>query len=478
MKQKNGWGEHCKVALFFSYICRQRGKSEYKRNNKVEIKGEYSLDSSGTELFLVLILLILTAFFVASEFGIIRVRRTRIDQLIAEGNKNAKNTKKILDNLDGYLSACQLGITITSLGLGWIGEPTVAGLLTPIFGHFNLSSSIIHTMSFVIAFTIITFMEVVLGELAPKSLAIQKAEKITLLFSRPLIIFHKVMFPVIWALNSSANSLIRLIGLKPASEEEEHTVEEVKMIVSNSSNLEPDEQQMLAKIFDFHERFLREIMIHRKEMDCIYLSDSIEENVKYTMNSTHSRLPVCGEDKDDILGYVTVKEIYKAKEEGNLQIEKILRKLPKLYETTSIKKALRYMQENKHQMAIVIDEYGGVSGLVTLEDILEVIVGEIQDEFDIENESFKLTKEGTLVDATVLIDDVNERFGLDLEEIDGIDTIGGYILTKIDLPPKVGSEFDLGKYMARIIEVDDLIILSLLFFENPHYKEEDSEEKE
>ena len=433
------------------------------------------MDSSGLGLFLVVILIILTAFFVASEFAIIRIRRTRIEQLIEEGNKRAKSVKKLLENLDGYLSACQLGITITSLGLGRVGEPAVANLLNPLFKQLGMGTSLIHTTSFIIAFSVITFLHVVLGELAPKTFAIQKAEKISLMIATPLMWFHKIMYPLIWTLNGSANGLIRVFGLKPVSEEEEHTAEEVKMIVSNSSNLEPDEQQMLAKIFDFHERFLREIMIHRKDMECVYLTDDINETLNFIEHSTHSRFPVCGEDKDDILGYVTLKEIYRAKEKGHLELDKLIRQLPKLYETTSIKKTLRYMQENKHQMAIVTDEYGGVSGLVTLEDILEVIVGEIQDEFDEEMASFQQTKEGTIVDATVLIDDVNERFNINIGELDGVDTIGGYMLTKIENPPKIGNQISLGKYIARILEVEDHRIISVLFYKNREYDENNEE---
>lgn len=414
----------------------------------------------------------------ASEFAIVKIRRTRIEQLVSEGNKKAKSVKKILDNLDGYLSACQLGITITSLGLGWVGEPAIADLLKPVFSYMDLNQNLMHTVSFIVAFSIITFLHVVLGELAPKSLAIQKAEEITLMIATPLRYFYKIMYPIIWILNSSANTLIRLFGFKPVTEDEQHTAEEVKMIVSSSSNLEPDEQQMLTKIFNFHERFLREIMIHRKDMDCIYLTDDIEENLAYIKQSTHSRFPVCGEDKDDILGYVTLKEIYRAKEEGKLEIKELIRELPKLYETTSIKKTLRHMQENKHQMAIVIDEYGGVSGLVTLEDILEVIVGEIQDEFDNEIEPFRQIDEGTVVEGTVLTDDVNEYFGLHLEEIDGVDTIGGYVLTKIEHPPKKGMKVELKHYVLEILEVDDHRILSVLFYENTHYKESEEEEED
>lgn len=437
------------------------------------------MDSSVYGLLTVVILIILTAFFVASEFAIVKIRRTRIEQLVSEGNKKAKTVKKILDNLDGYLSACQLGITITSLGLGWVGEPAIADLLKPVFLYMEISQNLIHTVSFVVAFSIITFLHVVLGELAPKSLAIQKAEEITLMIAKPLGFFYKIMYPIIWILNSSANLLIRLFGFKPVTEDEQHTAEEVKMIVSSSSNLEPDEQQMLTKIFNFHERFLREIMIHRKDMDCIYLTDDIEENLAYIKQSTHSRFPVCGEDKDDILGYVTLKEIYRAKEEGKLELKNLIRELPKLYETTSIKKTLRLMQEHKHQMAIVIDEYGGVSGLVTLEDILEVIVGEIQDEFDNEIEPFRQTDEGTIIEGTVLIDDVNEYFGLHLEEIDGIDTIGGYVLTKIEHPPKKGIKVRLKHYVIEILEVDDHRILSVLFYEDNDYtEEEDTKEEE
>lgn len=355
-----------------------------------------------------LFLIIATAFFVTAEFAFIRVRPSRINQLVQEENKRAKNVQKILNNLDGYLSACQLGITITALGLGWLGEPTIASLFKPLLTHLHLTPTLYHAISLVISFTVVTFLHVVLGELAPKSIAIQKSDWVCLNLSTFIIIFHKIMYPFIWTLNGSANLITKAVGMKAANEHsEEHSEEEIKLIVSSSNDINSDEKTMVEKIFEFDETIAREVMVHRKDMNCIYLSDSLEETLDYVKNNRYTRYPVVGEDKDDVKGYVNIRDLYSNILDGK-PIEGIIRNIPKVYESTAIKKVLARLQKEKSQIAVVLDEYGGVSGLVTMEDIIEEIVGDIQDEFDNEETPIRKGKNRWIIEGDTHIEDVEK----------------------------------------------------------------------
>lgn len=413
-------------------------------------------------LLSVLFLILATAFFVAAEFAFVKVRTSRIDQLVCEGNKKAFNVQKVINDLDGYLSACQVGITITALALGWLGEPTIESLTRPIFEKMSLPEALAHTISFAAAFFIVTFVHVVFGEMAPKTISIQKAEAVSMHLAKPMILFYKGMYPLIWLLNRSANGFVRLIGFKTAAEHEDtHSEEEIKLIVSSSSDINADEKKMLEKIFDFDETIAREIMVHRKDMVCVYLSDSMEENLQVIKESRHSRFPVCGEDRDDIKGYINIKDMYSHPSELK-SLEELMRKIPKVHESAPIKKVLKKLQKEKHQIAIVFDEYGGVSGLITMEDIIEEIVGDIQDEFDDDEPSIKKAGRSAIVEGNVHIDDIKNELGIELEHSDGIDTIGGYVLTKIEEhPPKKGMCIDLEAFVLTIVETENERITSI-----------------
>ncbi|MCK2000637.1 hemolysin family protein [[Brevibacterium] frigoritolerans] len=414
------------------------------------------------QIVALVILIIATAYFVAAEFAFVKVRSSRIEQLVQEGNKEAVNVQKILNNLDGYLSACQLGITVTALGIGWLGEPTFARLLEPLLEKMNVSSSISHIIGFILAFSIITFLHVVLGELAPKSVAIQKAEKITLKVSSSLIFFYKVMYPFIWTLNGAANLIIKAFGLKTASEHsEEHSEEEIKLIVSSSNDINSDEKNMVEKIFDFDETITREIMVHRRDMNCIYLSHSFEETLEFVQNSTFSRFPVVGEDKDDIRGYINIRDLYSAIKNGQV-MEDIIRPISKVYESIPIKKVLTRLQKDKAQIAVVLDEYGGVSGLVTMEDIVEEIVGDIQDEFDNEVPPIRKGKNRWIIEGDVHIEDVENAVNFVFKEKGDLLTIGGYIMSKLDPEHMmVGFKFEIEGKQIEILSVEENRILLL-----------------
>lgn len=397
----------------------------------------------------------------ATEFAIVKVRSSRIDQLVAEGRRGAIAAKKVTTHLDEYLSACQLGITVTALGLGWLGKPTVEKLLYPLFEKFNVNPSVSHLLSFGIAFTFITFLHVVIGELAPKTVAIQKAEQVTLLFSGPILWFYRLLYPFIWVLNGSARILIGLVGLKPASEHElAHTEEELRILLSESyksGEINQNELKYVNNIFAFDERIAKEIMVPRTEMVSVDIKDNLETILNEIHKERYTRFPVFDGDKDNILGIINLKEILTAilskndtKIEGTLH--PFLKPVIHVIESIPIHDLLVKMQKERTHMAILIDEYGGTSGLVTVEDILEEIVGEIRDEFDTDEiaEIRKINQDHYLFSAKVLVSEVNEILDTSLSDED-VDTIGGWFLTR-NIEAKQGDEIIEEGYSFKVKE--------------------------
>ncbi|CAH0219023.1 Magnesium and cobalt efflux protein CorC [Peribacillus sp. Bi96] len=414
-------------------------------------------------LVLIAILIALTAFFVATEFAIVKVRSTRVDQLIEEGKPNALSARKVISNLDEYLSTCQLGITITALGLGFLGEPTVENILRPLLNQLNLPESASHVLSVAIAFSFITFIHVVVGELAPKTLAIQKAEQVTLLVSKPLIAFNKVMYPFIWVLNGSARSLTKMLGLKAVSEHDlAHTEEELRIIVSESyksGEINQSEFKYVNKIFEFDDRIAKEIMVPRTEIATISKDDTIQQFFTVMAEENFTRYPVIDGDKDHVIGMVNIKELFTEMIDKNNQtastISRYVRPIIRVIDSIPIHDLLLKMQKERIHMAILMDEYGGTSGLVTVEDILEEIVGDIRDEFDLDEvpDVRKLKEDHYIIDAKVLVSEVNDLLGLDINDED-IDTMGGWILTE-NYEAKQGDVLTYGPYNFRIKEMED-----------------------
>lgn len=423
-----------------------------------------------TNLLLVVLLIALTGFFVATEFAIVKVRSSKIDQLIAEGRQGAESAKHVITHLDEYLSACQLGITITSLGLGWLGERTVEEMLHPVFESLHLNTSLSSILSFGIAFASITFLHVVVGELAPKTVAIQKAEAITLSFSKPIIWFYKIMYPLIWVLNSSARLLVGLFGLKSASEHDiAHSEEELRILLSESfasGEINQNELNYVNNIFEFDERIAKEIMVPRTEIVTFDISDDIETVIDVIQKEKYTRYPVIDGEKDNIVGMINIKEILTAKlTRKDLQQESILSSFIKpvirVIETIPIHDLLVKMQKERIHMAILIDEYGGTSGLVTVEDILEEIVGDIRDEFDVDEiaEIRKVNENHYLFSSRVLIDEVNDLLSIHISE-EEVDTIGGWFMTK-NIDAEIGDEIEEEGYVFKIIEIDEYHIAYL-----------------
>lgn len=414
-------------------------------------------------ILLIALLIALTAFFVATEFAIVKVRVSRINQLIAEGKKGALAAKNVVTHLDEYLSACQLGITVTALGLGWLGEPTIEKLLHPLFEHFRLNESLTHILSFGIAFVLVTFLHVVVGELAPKTVAIQKAEAVTLAFAVPIIWFYKLMYPFIWFLNGSARVLVGLFGLKPASEHEiAHSEEELRILLSESyksGEINKNELKYMNNIFEFDERLAKEIMVPRTEIVSISIDASFQDIMNVIHSENYTRYPIIDGNKDNILGFINIKEFLTENISREINLEEIDTKkfitpVIRVIENIPIHDLLIKMQKERTHIAILMDEYGGTSGLVTAEDILEEIVGEIRDEFDDDEvpDIRELNENHYVLDAKLLIGDVNNLLTTNLVH-DDVDTIGGWFLSQ-NIDTNIGTVVEAEGYIFRVIELE------------------------
>ncbi len=417
-------------------------------------------------ILIILFLVALNGFFVASEFSIVKIRPSRLDALIKDGNKPALHAKQITEHLDAYLSVTQLGITLASLGLGWIGEPAVAQMLAPLFQMLSMPPQLEHTVAFIIGFLIITALHIVLGELVPKSLSIQRTENVVLFVAWPLLMFHKLMYPAVWFLNHVANWTLRLMGIHPASgAEEAHNEEEIRILMEESYKygyIDKSELTYLDNVFDFSDRHASEIMVPRTDMLCMYLQDSFEDNIAVALKERMTRYPICDEDKDHIIGFLHIKDLLRALNAGKKPaLETMAREVLTVPESMPISKLLRKLQKERKQLAILIDEYGGTAGMVTIEDILEEIVGEIQDEFDEERPEVEADGEKTYsIDGKMLLEDVNDLFGLEIDS-DNCDTIGGWIYSQIDYPPQLNQTVKLPTVEFIVDELDNIRITRL-----------------
>lgn len=422
-----------------------------------------------TNLFLLVLLLGLTAFFVGSEFAVVKLRMSRIDQLIAEGNKKAVMAKKVASDLDYYLSACQLGITVTALGLGALGKPAVESLLYPVFDHFNVSEAAASASSYAIAFILVTFLHVVLGEMAPKTLAIQFSEKMTMLLAPSLYWFGKIMYPFIWSLNGTSRVLLRSFGVQPAGHDESYSEDELRIIMAQSfqgGELNQTELSYMENVFSFDERVAKDIMVPRTAFIALDKEMKYADIVQVLAENNYTRYPVTEDgDKDRVIGVVNVKKMLTHIAAGrDRKLEEFVRDLPLVHEVTSLQDSLKKMQSARVHMALVIDEYGGTAGIITMEDILEELVGEIRDEFDADEvaDIVKKAENQYVINGRVLLRDLEERFGIEFEESDEIDTIGGWIqFRKVD-SVEVGDTVSQEKHVWTVTEMDHYQIKQVL----------------
>lgn len=413
----------------------------------------------------VLVLVLLNGFFVAAEFAIVKVRGTRIAELAGEGRRHAKVAQHLVDHLDAYLSATQLGITMASLGLGWVGEPALARIFVPPLNALGINSSVTrHFISVIVAFLIITFLHIVIGELAPKSIAIQKSEAVTLWTATPLRLFYRVFRPIIWLFNGAATSLLRLVNIQPASEAQlAHSEEELRMIISASQeggHIDEVEQTIMRRALIFGEHIVGEIMVPRTEMAALPTEMAIEQALEEVASSNHTRYPVYEDDMDDTIGYVHVKDLYRA--DRSRSVRTLLRPIGFIAETASIELALKRFQSTRTPLAIVVDEHGGTAGLVTIQDVIEELIGEVQDEFDHEAPPVEELSEGSYsVDGSARLDYLEEALSLRVPD-EGFPTLGGRVFEQLQRRPRVGDEARVGNFEARILEVEGMRITRVL----------------
>ncbi len=418
----------------------------------------------GVNLFLVLLLVFLNGVFVAAEFSLVKMRQSRLTQLQSEGHRLAGYALKVNQKLDAYLSATQLGITLASLGLGWIGEPAISGyLIEPLMHKLGVTDgTLITTVSVVVGFCVITFLHIVLGELAPKSLAIQKTEGVALFLSAPLLLFYKIFLPVIWVLNAAANMLLRAFGIQPASEAEAaHSEEEIRILMNQSAKsgvIDKDEIKLMDNIFDFSDLLAREIMLPRTDMDCLYTNLSFKENLKIISETKHSRYPVAVEDKDQIIGFVHITDLLLAEQGEQLDLASVVRPILNVPESMEVSHVLRLMQKKHSQMTLVVDEYGGTAGLLTAEEILEEIVGDLYDEFEDERPSVEMKEDFISVDGRMLIEDVNDLTGVNIED-DEVDSIGGWLFKELEGSPVKGKKIEFYNLTFEVEEATRLRIM-------------------
>ena len=326
-------------------------------------------------LALVLALIAMNGFFVAAEFAVVKIRPSRLEMLIQEGDRRAVYAKKLTDRLDTALSVTQLGITLASLGLGWVGEPFVAKLILPITQLLGLSDQLGHTISLTLAFALITGGHIVLGELTPKTMAIRNVEKIMLNVAIPMLVFDRIMYPFVWLLNHMANWVAHRLGVSVASGEDAHTEEEIRLLMEESHKqglIDDTEAGFVDNVFDFTALNVREIMTPRTDMVCLYLEDSLEDNLQTIFQEKLTRYPICREDKDHIIGFLHVKDLLKELYHGHKpNLRRLARKTLVVPESMDVDVLLKTMQRGRTQMAVVVDEYGGTAGMVTIEDIVE-----------------------------------------------------------------------------------------------------------
>lgn len=448
------------------------------------------MDSDVVKLLLALFLVLLNGFFVAAEFSIVKVRYSQIQLKAADGHSMAKQAEHIIKHLDEYLSATQLGITLASLALGWVGESAMHHMIEKIFVYFNfaIDQTTVTTISLVLSFLVITVMHIVFGELIPKSIAIRKSEPTTMAIAVPLRVFYTVFKPFIWSMNLMSNAFLRLIKIHPASEQEIHSTEELQLLVKQSADsgeIEEENYEIIKNAFDFTDHSAKQIMVPRQNISSVDIEEPVEEIINKIMDGGYSRLPVYKDSIDNVVGVLYAKEIIReyVRRKGNLTHEDLKNLMREAFFVVGSKKIsdlLKVFQQKKQHLAVVIDEFGGTEGIITLEDILEELVGEIQDEEDDEEKIVDKVGENVFwVQATQPLDEINEYLPKDfpLSEDNEYNTLAGFILHELEEIPEENQEFNINDYHFKILKMNNKSVdLVELVYEEPSIVDEISDE--
>jgi CBS domain containing-hemolysin-like protein len=424
---------------------------------------------AAVRLLAALVLVVLNGFFVASEFAFVRVRSTAVNQLADEGRPGAATLQEVIANLDDYLAATQLGITIASLGLGWLGEPAVAALIEPVLAPV-LPASLIHLVAFALGFGAITFLHVVFGELAPKTIAISEAERLALLLAPPMKLSYYLFTPGIVVFNGAANAFTRLIGVPPASETEETLEErELRRVLARSGEaglVDTTEVEMIERVFELDDTVVREVMVPRPDVVSVPADSPLPEVRATILDAGHTRYPVVAADEPDrVVGFVDVKDVLRASEAGDesVTVGDLAREIIVVPEMTTVSDLLVQFRDEQRQMAAVIDEWGTFEGIATAEDVVETVVGDLRDEFDVDSREHSIHRRRDGVygaDGAVSLSRINATLGTDLQG-EGYDTLGGFVLDRLGREPERGDRVRAGAYTIEVMDTEGARISTL-----------------
>jgi CBS domain containing-hemolysin-like protein len=431
------------------------------------------MNVTAAEIAGVVLLVFLNAFFVVAEFAIVKVRNTRVAELKATGSRRAAVADHIINHLDAYLSATQLGVTVASMGLGWLGAEAFSRVFRVSLNPFAAGA---------VAFVLVTFITIIFGELVPKSVAIRKAERATLWVALPLRWFYLVTRPVTWLMYIAAAGLLRLFRIKPASERElAHSEEELRMIIEASQevgHIDEIEQTLMRRALTFGDQTVSGIMVPRTEMAALRTSLTVQEAISEVAETNHTRYPAYEDDVDNVVGYIHIKDLYRAPRDAGLR--RLLRPIGFIAESSNIELALQRFQRTRTPLALVVDEHGGTAGIVTIQDVVEELIGEMQDEFDQEAPVIQeVDADNYSVDGAARVDELEESLGLQLTE-EGFPTLGGRVFEQLQRRPRVGDEVQLGNYSAKVTEVDGMRICRVLLTrcEQKNHTDVETEEKQ
>ncbi len=410
-------------------------------------------------LVVAVVMVIMNGFFVAAEFALVKVRGSQLDELVKQGRPFAKTARWLGDRMDASLSACQLGITMASLALGWVGEPAFARLLEPVFHAIGVTSTTaLHTTGFIVAFTIITTLHLVIGEQAPKIYAIRRPELIVLWCALPLKICYIAFYPFLMALSFVTSKLLHLVGIEGASDHESpHTEAEIRTLIyeaAASGELTKSDHRLLHAVFEFDDIICRRVMVPRSDAIFFEVDEPLSECLKIVQASQHTRYPLCEDSLEHVVGIIHIKDLIGIDANAKIDLRELARAPHHVPETMPISQLLRHFQKTHQLMAIVVDEHGTVVGVVTLENVLEQIIGPVEDEFDAESPDIAPDGEGRfIVQGSTSLDVINAKFGLDLDAVD-VDTLAGIMLERVGRVLKVGDRVEFDGTQAEVIEVD------------------------
>jgi CBS domain containing-hemolysin-like protein len=424
-----------------------------------------SMVMAASSLIAVLGLVALNGFFVAAEFSLVAARRSKLDEMIAQGDRAARTVQAALQHLDRYIAATQLGITIASLALGWIGEPILAQFFDRVFRTVGLNPSptAIHVAAVPVAFFILTFFHIVLGELAPKSIALTSPEKTARAVVRPLLVFSRVMSPFIWVFNGAANSLLRLFGVEPINDPEGHSPDEIRFLVMQAharGTLDESDRAMLAGVLDFHEKKARDVMRPRTEVVALDIEATEEEVWEILRRERYSRYPVYRDSLDDVTGVFLAKDLWLHSGDAPFNLADFVREPMYVPDSRPAERVLDDLRKTRAHMAVVLDEYGGTAGIVTMEDLVEEVVGDIADEYDFASRESIVTDGVLELAGSLSLIDVRSDYRIQIPEGDWT-TLGGYAFAKLGRLPRMGDRIPIPGGEMEVVAMDGRRIAAL-----------------